>query len=180
MHFKSQAKNFLRISLTLTAFLLFLPSICSAGQFKVTRVHDGDTIKAEGYDIQITARLVGIDAPELSKGKGQPGQPFSQKAKEYLASLVLNKTVEIKGYGVDSYNRILGVIHLGGKTVNLQMVKAGLAEAYRGKPPKGFNLQPYREAEKEARDAARGMWSLRDKYMSPRDWRYAERKKYIE
>jgi len=94
-------------------------------------VSDGDTVKAEGHDIEIRIRLAGIDTPETAKGKRKPGQPYSQRAKKYLAELVLNKTVDIKGYGLGPYNRVLGVIYLDGKNINLEMVKAGLAEVYR-------------------------------------------------
>lgn len=155
----------------LTTLLLFLPSFTSAGQFKITRVYDGDTVKAQGHDIEITVRLVGIDAPETSRKKKEPGQPYSQKAKKYLAGLVLNKTVDIKGYGLDRYNRILGVIYLNKHNINLEMVKAGLAEVYRGKPARGFDNGPYLEAEKRARKTKIGIWSLGDKYVSPKDWR---------
>ena len=119
---------------TILFAILFLLSICAtsfAGQFKVTRVYDGDTIKAKGHDIEIKVRLVGIDAPETSKKKRQPGQPFGQKSKKYLAALVLNKTVDIKGYGLGRYGHILGVIYLNGKNINLEMVKSGLAKVYR-------------------------------------------------
>ena len=58
-----------------------------------------------------------------------------------------------------------------GKSINLEMVKAGLAEVYRGQPAKGFDNGAYWKAEKEAREAGRGMWSLGDKYVSPREWR---------
>lgn len=44
--------------------------------------------------------------------------------------LVLNKTVEIKKYGQDRYGRVLGVVFLGGKNANMEMVKAGYAEVY--------------------------------------------------
>ena len=64
--------------------------------FKVIRVYDGDTIKAVGHDIEIKVRLVGIDAPETSKGKRKPGQPFGRKAEKHLAALILNKVVDIK------------------------------------------------------------------------------------
>ena len=56
-------------------FLLLLPTLCLAGEFKVTRVYDGDTLKAAGHDIEIKVRLVGIDAPETSRKKREPGQP---------------------------------------------------------------------------------------------------------
>jgi endonuclease YncB( thermonuclease family) len=51
------------------------------------------------------------------------------------------------------------------------MVKAGLAEVYRGTPAKGLNMEPYWKAEEEARRAGKGMWVQGDKYVSPRDWR---------
>ena len=141
-------KRFLIASITV--ILIFaLPLFSFAGQFKVTKVSDGDTVTAKGHDITIKIRLVGIDAPETSKGKRKPGQPYSQKAKKYLAGLVLNKTVDIKGYGLGPYNRILGVIYLDGKNINLEMVKAGLAEVYRGRAPHKFPLLPYWQAEKE-------------------------------
>jgi endonuclease YncB( thermonuclease family) len=63
------------------------------------------------------------------------------------------------------------VVYVNGANANLEMVKAGLAEVYRGKPAPGFDNDPYLEAEKEARKTAHGMWSLGDKYISPRDWR---------
>jgi micrococcal nuclease len=155
------------------AFLLFFlfPIESLAGQFKVTRVYDGDTIKAEGHDIEIMVRLVGIDAPETSRKKHEPGQPFSQQATKHLTGLVLNQIVEIKAYGMDRYNRVLGVIFIDGMNVNLEMVKAGLAEVYRGTHAPGFDPIPYDQAEKEAKDAKRGMWVQGDKYLSPREWR---------
>ena len=138
--------------------LLTSVCVCFAGQFKVTRVTDGDTIKVTGDGSNITIRLVGIDAPETSKKKNEPGQPFSQKSTKYLASLVLNKVVDLKSYGTGRYGRTLGVVFVNGKNVNLEMVKAGLAEAYKGRPAKGFNPQLYKIAEQEARRNKRGMW----------------------
>lgn len=156
--------------------LLTSVCVCFAGQFKVTRVTDGDTIKVTGDGSNITIRLVGIDAPETSKKKNEPGQPFSQKSTKYLASLVLNKVVDLKSYGTGRYGRILGVVFVNGKNVNLAMVQVGLAEVYRGRPAKGFDLDPYWNAEKEALNAGRGMWSLGDRYVSPREWRKRNRK----
>lgn len=68
----------------------------------------------------------------------------------------VNKVVDVNGYGMDRYNRILGVIFLGGKNVNLEMVKAGFAEVYRGDHAHGFDPAPYQQAEREAKDAKRG------------------------
>jgi endonuclease YncB( thermonuclease family) len=65
----------------------------------------------------------------------------------------------------------LGIVFLDGKNANLEMVKAGLAKVYRGEHAKGFDSAPYWEAEKEAREAQRGMWVQGDKCVSPKEWR---------
>jgi micrococcal nuclease len=148
-----------------------LPVIVLAGQFKCTRVTGGDTITVVTDGQKVTIRLVGIDAPENSHGKHQPGQSFSQTSTKHLASLVLNNHVDIVSCGTDRYGRTLGVVYVDGKNVNLEMVRIGLAEVYRGKPAKGFDNEPYQKAEDAARRAGVGMWSLGDKYISPKEWR---------
>ncbi len=160
-----------KISLILLMMLVGFPATVAAGLFKVVRVYDGDTIKAVGYDIEIKVRLVGIDAPETSKGKRKAGQPFGRKAEKQLAALVLNKLVDIKGYGLDRYGRILGEIYIDGQNVNLTMVKAGYAEVYSGRPPRGLHMQEYQKAENWARSNRRGIWSQDDQYISPARWR---------
>jgi endonuclease YncB( thermonuclease family) len=112
------------------------------------------------------------EAPETPKRKNETGQPFNQQSKKHLSSLVLNQTVEIKSYGFDVDGRMLGEVFLeDGKNVNIEMVKAGLAEVYRGKPASGLDMGAYWKAEEEAKAAKRGMWVLGDKYVSPREWR---------
>jgi endonuclease YncB( thermonuclease family) len=145
----------------------------AAESYRVNRVIDGDTVvlRVLNTPSDVTIRLVGIDAPETSKAKREPGQTYSQAATKHLAGLVLNKTVTVKEYGRDRYGRILGVVFLNGTDINLEMVKAGLAEVYRGVPAPGFKNEPYLNAEKDARQAGKGMWSLGEKYVSPRDWR---------
>jgi micrococcal nuclease len=157
-------------------FLLAVSAISLAGQFSFTRVTDGDTVKIAGNDEKMAIRLFGIDAPETSKKKNEPGQPFSRKSTKYLAKLVLNKSVEVKSYGTDRYGRILGVVFVSGKNMNLEMVKAGLAEVYHGRPAEGLDLKPYWNAETGAKKIGIGMWSLGDKYISPKEWRRIHRK----
>lgn len=155
--------------------ILLLSASSNAGQFKVTRVTDGDTIKVRGASSEATIRLVGIDAPETSKSKREPGQPYSQQSMKYLAGMVLNKSVEVREYGRDQYGRVLGVVFLDGQNINLEVVKVGLAEVYRGKPPRGFELAAYQGAERIAKEANRGMWVQGKKYISPYEWRKKQR-----
>ena len=146
-------------SCSILIFLLSLALPALGGEHKVSRVVDGDTIKVRSISGETTIRLVGIDAPEVSHKKREPGQPFSQQATKYLAGLVLNKTVDIKEYGHDRYGRILGVVSLGGRNINLEMVEAGFAEVYRGDPAPGQDLASYWKAEEKAKAAKRGMWT---------------------
>ena len=150
---------------------LLFSSSSYAGPLKVSRVTDGDTIHVRDGRVETIIRLVGIDAPEVSHKKREPSQPYGQAATKYLAGLVLNKVVEIKDYGQDRYGRTLGVVFQGGKNMNLEMVRAGYAEVYRGTPAAGFDSAPYWKAEEEARAAKKGMWVQGDKYVSPREWR---------
>ena len=135
---------------------MVLPAISFSGQFKLTRVTNGDTIKISGYGSKRTIRLVGIDAPETSKRKNEPWQPFSRKSTKHLASLVLNKSVTVISYGTGRYGRTLGVVFVDGKDVNLEMVNAGMAEVYRGNSAPGLDLDPYWRAEREAKKAGIG------------------------
>jgi endonuclease YncB( thermonuclease family) len=64
----------------------------------------------------------------------------------------------------------LGEVFVDGNNVNLEMVRAGLAEVYRGTPAQGQDLGQYWKAEEEARKAGKGIWSQAN-YMSPREWR---------
>jgi hypothetical protein len=42
--------RFLKIISCLVIFILMNPAISMGGQFKITRVYDGTTVRAEGYD----------------------------------------------------------------------------------------------------------------------------------
>jgi endonuclease YncB( thermonuclease family) len=71
--------------------------------------------------------------------------------------------VGIKGQG----NELI----FDGKNVNLEMVKAGYAEVYRGPPAPGFDNSPYWHAEEDGRAAKRGMWVQGNKNASREEWR---------
>ena len=165
--------NSLRIFIILTVFNLFLglPISSFAGHFKVVQVYDGDTVKVIEDGKEIIVRLVGIDAPEISRIKHVPGQPFCLKAKEYLSALVLNKVVNIKFYGKDGSGKSLGEIFAEKVNINIEIINAGLAEVYRGVPAHNLKIDTYREAERMAKEAVKGIWELRDQYFSPWDWR---------
>jgi len=62
----SKSIQFQMAALLLLIAALVFPYFSFAGQYKCTRVVDGDTIKVANNGSQLTIRLVGIDAPETS------------------------------------------------------------------------------------------------------------------
>jgi len=138
--------------------------------FTVVKIFDGDTLQVKGLDLIFTVRLVGIDCPEIGFN-GHKDQPFSQRAKQYLIQLVDHKKVAIKSYGTDAYKRQLAEVFADNKNINLEIIKAGLAEVYKGRPPKKLDVAVYLKAAARARQTGRGMWVQGNSYKSPRQWR---------
>ncbi|MFO7750139.1 MAG: thermonuclease family protein [Desulfobacteraceae bacterium] len=138
--------------------------------FRVVKVYDGDSIKVKNNTLTLMVRLVGIDAPESGHGK-LAGQPYSSESKQLLERLLSGKTVRIKSYGTGGYNRQLAEIFVNRKNINLEMLKNGMAEVYRGTPPKDLETDPYRRAQAAAKRAGKGIWSLGRQYKSPKTWR---------
>jgi len=128
---------------------------------KIVRVADGDTVTVldalDGAPFRV--RLDKIDAPELR-------QPFGPEAAAYLSALISGKEVVIRFRKIDRYGRIIATVYHGGRDVNLLMVRAGLAWHYAY-----FDDTPaYREAEKQARAARRGLWR-QDNPVNPYEFR---------
>lgn len=144
--------------------------------FKVLKVYDGDSLQVEGLGLVFKIRLAGIDAPEIGY-KGQPSQPYSQKSKQYLEQWVGQKVIRLKSHGIGGYNRQLAEVFINGTNVNLEMIKAGLAEVYQGRKPRSLDSETYLAEETKARTAGRGAWSLKAGYQSPRAWRKAHPRK---
>lgn len=88
----------------------------------VNRVIDGDTIVT---DEGIHVRLLGINTPEK-------GEKYHDEAKNFLESLILNKTVLLE-YGperTDKYGRTLAYVILDGENANVKQVEDGFANFY--------------------------------------------------
>lgn len=153
---------------------LLSPQDSKAPTYLVVACNDGDTCRLKASDnTQIKVRLVGIDAPEMgkkSKKKKKDGQAGGQEAKDFLNKLVVGKTVTLRSYGADAYGRNLAEIIIDNQPANLKMVSEGLAEVYRGKPPRGFDLMPYQTAQDEAMKSKKGIWGMQD-YESPKEFR---------
>ncbi len=131
---------------------------------RIVGITDGDTVTLLTADkTQIKIRLEGIDAPEKK-------QPFGQKAKEELSTLIFGKDVVIHWKSKDRYQRVIGRINCAGLDVNLEMVKRGMAWRY----DKYSKEKAFIDAQAEAKAAGRGLWTDKEP-IAPWEWR-AEKK----
>lgn len=89
-------------------------------QATVIKVIDGDSIKVAKNKRTIVIRLYGIDAPEWK-------QPFSQKSKNYIRSVILGRKVWVESVEKDSYSREVAHVTINGVSVNEKLVEKGLA-----------------------------------------------------
>lgn len=138
------------------ALLLALPGLAAAQ--RVRQVIDGDTITVSGVGV---VRLLGVDAPEKRGGYRQ-AEPFGDAATAFMKKLLEGRDVRLEydGPRTDQYNRTLAYVVLSdGRIANIEIIRAGLAETYRRFD---FTRKPdYQAAEREAREAKRGMWAVR-------------------
>lgn len=142
----------------------------------VTKVSDGDTIHVTTPEqTKLRVRLYGIDAPETPKinaHSGQinkPGQPHGEESWKALEGKIMGQQVRLDIIDVDKFRRLVCIVWLDDRNINLEMVSEGHAEAFVEylKPP--YRAQ-FLEAQREAKQAKRGIWSLPD-YERPRTFR---------
>ncbi|WP_461395495.1 thermonuclease family protein [Deferrisoma sp.] len=117
---------------------------------RVVAVADGDTLTVLVGTEQVRVRLAGIDCPERR-------QPFGRKAKEFASRLAFGQVVRVRGEDRDRYGRVVGEVILpDGRSLNRELVSAGLAWWYRRYAPDDADLA---RREAEARAARRGLWA---------------------
>lgn len=121
---------------------------------QVLSIKDGDTIKAYCQNQEVAIRLAAIDTPEKK-------QAYGKDAKNYLESLVRDKTLTIQIIDKDRYGRLVGNIFIDKMYVNAQMVKAGYAwvyDAYKKTAAKG-QLNNMLLFQKQAKRSKIGLWA---------------------
>jgi len=127
---------------------------------EVVKVIDGDTFDVKIGDEVKTVRMLLVDTPESVKG-GVIEQPLAMRASEYTKKSLLGKDTKIvfDVEKVDNYDRVLGYVEVDGVDFNEELLKEGLAKVgyiYKSKN----RLDKYRNAEKEAFDINKGIWSV--------------------
>jgi endonuclease YncB( thermonuclease family) len=143
-------------------FLGVSPTFAFSG--KLVKVLDGDTVEVLHNGRAERIRLNGIDTPEK-------GQPFGNKAKQFVLDVAAGKTVKVHGTDQDRYGRTIGEIILpGDQSLNRLLVKEGYAWWYR----QYSNDRSLGQLEKLAQAEGKGLWADADP-VPPWDWRRGKR-----
>lgn len=124
---------------------------------RVKRVVDGDTIELETGE---KVRYVGVNTPESVK-VNSPVECFGKIASDKNKEMVEGKLVRLEKdvSDKDRYGRLLRFIYLeDGTFVNDILVREGYARVSTFPPDVKMATQ-FKTAEREARDAKRGLWA---------------------
>lgn len=144
----------------LTLVLCVAGASANAAQF--VRVVDGDTLEVEGTRY----RLHGIDAPEAGQQCKRPdggSWQCGQAALKKIQALVSGREVTCAFREKDVYGRSIATCKAGTIDLNLEMVRSGLAWAFRK------YSQDYVGVEEEARLKKAGVWQANTQ--TPWDYR---------
>ena len=100
-----------------------------------------------------------MDTPE-TKRSDKPAEYYGKEATAFTNSLVGGKVVKLKydQQRRDKYGRLLAYVFLmDGTFLNAEIIKQGYGYAYTKFPFK--YMDEFRQYEKEAREAKRGLWA---------------------
>lgn len=181
MHSKTFQVRIILFVFLLAGLLAFIDIPASQADIRlvtgtVTKISDGDTFQLTTPEQTILKiRLYGIDAPETDKINHQTGkvnisgQPYGKESCDALKNKIMGKKVKVDILDIDKYRRMVGMIHMNDRNINLEMVTEGHAEAFME-----YLKEPYRsqflEVEQKAKSAKKGIWSLPN-YERPRNFR---------
>ncbi len=155
-------------SVLILLFLLFAPPAhAMVLRGVVTEVRDGETVVVFTNNQKVTVLLKGVDAPEMK-------QEFGETAQQHLASLVLNRIVEVDFSELRAGN-VLGRLICNNMDIGLQVIRDGAAW-YDAKSDHNLaeaDRRIYGEAQQAARTEQRGLWQDGSP-MPPWEWRRAQ------
>lgn len=147
-------------------WLLLVLLSCAAGSAyaeaftaRVIAVLDGDTVLVLRNNTPVKIRLADIDAPEKA-------QAYGLESKQSLSGMVLKKQISVNIQAADAYGRLVAHLAVGGKSVNEEQVRRGMAWEYSNY----HSNKTYIALQSEAQQARRGLWAQTGP-MPPWQWR---------
>lgn len=124
---------------------------------RVLAVIDGDTIEVLMEGRRERVRYIGIDTPEV--WPPDQVQCYGPEASVRNAQLVGGQSVELESdlTDRDRYGRLLRYVWIGETFVNAELLVEGFAQVTTY-PPDVRYVELYRDLQRQARQAGRGLW----------------------
>jgi endonuclease YncB( thermonuclease family)/thiol-disulfide isomerase/thioredoxin len=153
---------------TIAFLLLLLPPVSvRATGFPgiVSEVRNGKSLIAVSANRKLDVHLEGVDAPE-------PGQEYSDIARQHLADLVLGKEIYVEYTSIRTGGGLIARVFWKEMDVGLQIIRDGVAWYDRTSENTLTESERriYAESEEAARNERRGMWE-NGSPMPPWEWR---------
>lgn len=124
----------------------------------VVRAIDGDTLEVALAGGREDVRLIGVDTPETVK-PDTPVQCFGPRASRFAHRRLEGRRVRLV-FGVerrDAYGRLLAYVYRGGRLVNAELVRRGLARTL-AIPPNTRFAERFARLQAAAARAGHGLW----------------------
>ena len=166
--------RFIKVISFLTLFFIIIPSITFAGQYKMIRVVDGDTIVIKYNGKYEKVRLLCVNTPESVHPDKKQNIPMGKVASRYVQKKLLDEydryidlefeMSRIRG----NYGRLLAYVFVNGKNLNVDLVRQGLSPYYTKYGQSQKYDAEFRAAEKQARKEKLNIWGdpeLTKKYL---------------
>lgn len=122
---------------------------------RVILVGSGDTcIVLTSKGEQLALSLYGIAAPER-------GQDYAEQATQFASYLMGHQDVSVEIYSEDQYGRQVGVVWVGEKNINRELVRQGYAWQYSKICKKSF-CREWSSLQEKARLSRLGVWAMKN------------------
>jgi micrococcal nuclease len=133
------------------------------GEYRVSKVVDGDTVEVSIDGRTQKVRLIGMDTPEVvdpRKAVQCFGREASAEAKRRLSGKTVRLEYDVQVGEQDKYGRRLAYVFLPDGTNYAEgMIRDGYAKEYTYQGQVYKYQENFNQAEEEAEQAARGLWS---------------------
>lgn len=149
------------------------------GPYEIAEVFDGDSFNLIAANQQIVrVRIAGIDAPEKR-------QPYSNKSKESLESLLAGGTITLTPVKIDRFERWVAHVSVNQNDIGLLQIQRGYAWFFTRyqQDLDDRRKSDYARAEENARRDGLGLWagiaaSVNNPALAPEPpWKFRERTK---
>ena len=162
--------NCFRLFISSILFLT-LPVLAIAGQYKVIRIVDGDTIVIKYDGKYEKVRLLCVNTPESVHSDKKQNIPMGKVASKYTQKKLTGKQVKLE-FEIDrlrgNHGRLLAYVFVDGQNLNLDLVRQGLSPYYTKYGKSQRYDSEFRAVEKQARKEKLNIWGdseLTKKYL---------------